>query len=132
MIAYRAETALVTLLRRHLNKEEDARALIRELFVSSADIEPDDQAKTLTIRIHRMACPAHDRAIASLLDELNPFPPPRNRRQDDLLPGLNSEKVQPPLTAGSVNLSLDSGVVAALAAYKSGVLLAGAAELLPL
>ena len=71
MIAYRAETALVTLLRRHLKKEEDARALIRELFVSSADIEPDDQAKTLTIRIHRMASPVHDRAIASLLDELN-------------------------------------------------------------
>ena len=46
MIAYRAETAFVTLLRRHLNKEEEARALIRELFVSSGDILPDDVAKT--------------------------------------------------------------------------------------
>jgi hypothetical protein len=71
MIAYRAETALVAILRRHLKKEEEARALIRELFVSSADIEPDDQAKTLTVRIHRMASPVHDRAIAALLDELN-------------------------------------------------------------
>ena len=71
MIAYRAETALVALLRRHLRKDDEARALIRELFVSSADIEPDDTAKTLTIRVHRMANPSHDKAIAALLQELN-------------------------------------------------------------
>jgi hypothetical protein len=70
MIAYRAETALVGLLIPHLKKEEEARALIRELFVSSADLEPDEKAKTLTVRIHRMACPAHDKAIAALLEEL--------------------------------------------------------------
>ena len=70
MIAFRAETALVALLRRHLKKEDEARALVRELFVSSADIEPDDLAKTLTIRVHRMANPAHDKAIAALLEEL--------------------------------------------------------------
>lgn len=71
MVAYRAETAMVALLRRHLKKEEDARALIRELFVSSGDIEPNTQTNTLTIRIHRMANPVHDRAIAALLEELN-------------------------------------------------------------
>ena len=70
MIAYRAETAMVAMLRRHLSKEDEARALVRELFVSSGDIEPDDVAKTLTIRIHRMANPVHDRAITALLDEL--------------------------------------------------------------
>jgi hypothetical protein len=70
MIAYRAETAMVALLRRHLEKEDDARALIRELFVSSGDIEPDAVANTLTVRIHRMASPVHDRAIAALLEEL--------------------------------------------------------------
>jgi transposase-like protein len=71
MIAYRAETALVGLLRPHLAKEEEARALVRELFVSSADLEPHEQDNTLTIRIHRMACPAHDKAIGALLAELN-------------------------------------------------------------
>ncbi|MDZ7867307.1 putative transposase [Acidovorax sp.] len=70
MIAYRAETAMVALLRRHLTKEAEARALIRELFVSSANIEPDDLAKTLTIRIHRMANPANDKAISALLNDL--------------------------------------------------------------
>ena len=67
MIAYRAETALVGLLRPRLANEAEARALIRELFVSSADLAPDDAARTLTIRIHRMASPAHDHAIALLL-----------------------------------------------------------------
>ena len=70
MIAYRAETALVALLRRHLKNEDEARALIRDLFTASADIEPDERAKTLTIRIHRMANSVQDKAIAGLLDEL--------------------------------------------------------------
>jgi len=70
MIAYRAETAMVALLRRHLSKEAEARALVRELLVSDADIEPDDTAKTLTIRIHRMANPSHDKAVAALLNDL--------------------------------------------------------------
>jgi hypothetical protein len=71
MIAYRAETAMVGLLRPHLAKEEEARALIRELFVSSADLRPSSEQDTLCVRIHRMACPAHDRAIGALLDKLN-------------------------------------------------------------
>lgn len=71
MIAYRAETAMVALLKRHLNKEDEARALVRELFISAGDIEPDEQSKTLTVRIHRMATPAHDKAIAALLEDLN-------------------------------------------------------------
>jgi hypothetical protein len=70
MIAYRAETARVALLRSHLKKEEEARALVRELFVTSADIEPNEAANTLTIPIHRMAAPVHDKAIAARLQEL--------------------------------------------------------------
>ena len=71
MIAYRAETALVAQLIPHLKKEEEARALVRELLVSAADIVPDEAANTLTVRIHRMACPAHDKAIKALLATLN-------------------------------------------------------------
>ncbi len=70
MIAYRAETALVGLLRKHLKKEDEARALVRELLISSADILPNEKENTLTVRIHRMACPAHDKAISSLLADL--------------------------------------------------------------
>jgi transposase-like protein len=71
MIAYRAETAMVGLLKPHLAKEEEARALIRELFVSSADLRPSQEDDTLCVRVHRMASPVHDRAIEALLDKLN-------------------------------------------------------------
>lgn len=70
MIAYRAETALVGLLAVHLKKEEEARALVRQLLVSAADIIPDPVENTLTVRIHRMACPAHDKAVQALLTTL--------------------------------------------------------------
>jgi len=70
MIAYRSETALVGLLRKHLKKEEEARALVRELFVSAADLLPDEKENTLTVRVHRMASPAHDKAISALLSDL--------------------------------------------------------------
>lgn len=53
-----------------LKNEAEARALIRDLLVASADIEPDDLAKTLTIRIHHMANPAQNKAVAALLDDL--------------------------------------------------------------
>jgi hypothetical protein len=71
MIAYRAETAMVGMLRPHLAKEEEARALLRELFVSAADLRPDPGENTLHVRVHRMASPVHDRAIAALLKQLN-------------------------------------------------------------
>lgn len=71
MIAYRAETAMVGLLRPHLTKEEEARALIRELFVSSADLRPSTEDNTLYVCVHRMASPVHDRAIEALLENLN-------------------------------------------------------------
>jgi len=71
MIAYRAETAMVGLLRPHLAKEEEARALVRELFVSSADLRPSTEDNTLYVCVHRMASPVHDRAIDALLEKLN-------------------------------------------------------------
>ena len=44
---------------------------MRELFISAGNIEPDDQSKILTVRIHRMATLARDKAIAALLEDLN-------------------------------------------------------------
>lgn len=71
MIAYRAETALVQKIRPHMAREDDARALLCQLFISSADIIPNPEAGTLNIRIHGMANPTHDRAVQALLEALN-------------------------------------------------------------
>jgi hypothetical protein len=71
MIAYRAETAMVNIVRKRLARKDDARALIRDLFNSEADILPDIKAGVLTIQIHAMANPRSNRAFAYLLEQLN-------------------------------------------------------------
>jgi len=71
LIAYRSETALVTIVRSMLSREDDARALVRDLFRSPADLTPDIESGELRIGIHGLANPRSNRAIGALLDELN-------------------------------------------------------------
>jgi transposase len=71
MIAYRAETALVNIVREQLARDDDARTLIRNLCQAEVDILPDREAHTLTIQVHSMANARSDRAIAHLLEHLN-------------------------------------------------------------
>ena len=69
--AYRAETALAGLLREHLVRHDDARALLQDLFTHDADLIPDHQAKTLTVRLHHFTNPQASQAINAMLDGLN-------------------------------------------------------------
>jgi hypothetical protein len=71
MIAYRAESSLASLLREHLARPDDARALLRQIFDTEADLIPDLAASTLTVRLHHLTQAAHDQAIEQLLTELN-------------------------------------------------------------
>jgi len=71
MIAYRAETSLVSLLREHLARSDDARALIRQVFETEADLLPDLMTKTLTVRVHHLAQAAHDHALEKLCSTIN-------------------------------------------------------------
>ena len=72
MIAYRAETSMASLLREHMARgEDDARALLRQIFQTDADLTPDSAASTLTIRLHHLTQAAHDHAIEQMLADLN-------------------------------------------------------------
>lgn len=71
LIAYRAETALVQIVREKLRRWDDARALVRQLFQSVVDLRPDPQSQTLTIRLHRLSTAAHDEALSHLCEELS-------------------------------------------------------------
>ena len=71
MIAYRAETSLVSILREHLARSDDARTLIRQIFETEADLLPDAKNKTLTVRIHHLTQAAHDQVLEKLCDTLN-------------------------------------------------------------
>lgn len=71
MIAYRAETAMVGIVREQLARQDDARALIRDLCTAHADILPEVGAESLTIRVHSMATARYNRAVQHLLQTLN-------------------------------------------------------------
>ena len=71
MIAYRAESSMASLLRQHLARSEDARALLRQIFQTEADLTPDLTTNTLTVRLHHLTLAAHDNAIELLLTEIN-------------------------------------------------------------
>lgn len=71
MIAYRAETAMASLLRERLARDDDARALLRHIFRNEADLTPDLTAKTLTVRLHHLGQNAHDVAARHLCQQIN-------------------------------------------------------------
>src|ERR1035437_8857541 len=63
MIAYRAESSMASLLREHMARGgDDARALLRQIFQTEADLTPDLAANTLTVRLHHLTQAAHDQA----------------------------------------------------------------------
>ena len=70
LIAYRAETALAQLAREKINRLDDARSLIRQIFRTEIDLLPDHQNRTLTIRLHPMTTQAHDEVVRHICAEL--------------------------------------------------------------
>jgi hypothetical protein len=70
MIAYRAESALAGEVRETLARTDDARALLRRLFVTPANLRPDYAEKTLTVELHRCGSALQDAAIAQLCETL--------------------------------------------------------------
>jgi hypothetical protein len=71
LIAYRAETSMASLLRDKLSRADDARALLRQIYDTEADLIPDLEKKTLTVRLHHLTQAAHDEAVRYLCDQLN-------------------------------------------------------------
>lgn len=71
ILAYRAETSMASVLREQLNRADDARALLRQIYDTEVDLIPDLQAKTLTVRLHHLAQSAHDQALRHLCHQLN-------------------------------------------------------------
>jgi len=71
LIAYRAETAMVHVLREKMQRLDDARALVRQVFSSTVDLIPDHQNKSLTVRLHHMTAAVHDEPVKYLCEELN-------------------------------------------------------------
>ena len=70
MISYRAETAMTNVVRDVMRRRDDARSLLRALYANEADLLPDTEAGTLTVRLHHLANRCSDDAIRHLCREL--------------------------------------------------------------
>jgi len=81
MIAYRAETSIVSILRDFVLKHDEARSIACQIFSTDADIEPDDQKQELRIKIHNMSNPLHNRYVKKLCTVLN--------ESETIFPGTN-------------------------------------------
>ncbi len=73
IISYRAETVMANVLREQktFSHPDEVRSLLRALYATEADLLPDYEQQTLTVRLHHMANRSADEAIQKLCDEIN-------------------------------------------------------------
>lgn len=71
IIAYRSETALIGILRKHFTDSDSARALAKDIFTQTANLIPDHTTNTLTIQLHHFTNPQSTKAVAELIKEIN-------------------------------------------------------------
>jgi hypothetical protein len=70
LVSYRAETALVHIAREKMQREDDARALVRQVFQSSVNLIPNLKNNTLTVQIHPLTSQTHTQVLEHLCQEL--------------------------------------------------------------
>jgi len=71
MVSYRAETAMVNIMREKMSRTDDGRSLLRSIYKSEVDLLPDETNKTLTVRLHHLATRSADAVLRHLCEELN-------------------------------------------------------------
>ncbi len=71
MIAYRAETAMMSTAKESMTREDDARSFIRSLYKTEADIIPDEENGVLRVRLHHMANQSANKTTKHLCAALN-------------------------------------------------------------
>jgi hypothetical protein len=54
-----------------MSRADDARALLRQIYDTDADLIPDLNAGTLTVKLHHLTQSAHDQILRHLCDQLN-------------------------------------------------------------
>jgi hypothetical protein len=74
IICYRAETAIANLLAGYYRKSSnEIRALVKSIIFAKADLYPDYQTKTLTVKLNSLATPRDNMAIREICQTLNDY-----------------------------------------------------------
>lgn len=71
MLAYRAETAMVNLIRPNMAHADEARSLLQQIYKTDANIYPNHKNNKLIVEIHYLTFWRHDKILKQLCEELN-------------------------------------------------------------
>jgi hypothetical protein len=71
MISYRCESSMAQILREIMSHSSQARSLLKEIFTTEADLIPDEENGTLTVRLHNLTNRSSDESARFLAKELN-------------------------------------------------------------
>jgi hypothetical protein len=74
IICYRAETAIANLLAPYYRKSSDEiRALVKSIIFAKADLYPNYQTNTLTVRLNSLATPRDNYAVREICQTINDY-----------------------------------------------------------
>ena len=74
IICYRAETAIANLLTTYYRRSSDEiRALVKSIIFTKADLYPDYQTNTLTVRLNSLATPRDNLAVREICQTINDY-----------------------------------------------------------
>ena len=71
MIDYRAETAMATMIQPQLSQKKTTRVLLRQIFSTEVDLEPDTENKILNVSLHSLSNEKSNKIALNLCKQLN-------------------------------------------------------------
>ena len=71
MIVYRAETAMAVLIEPDLTRRKETRALLRQIFSTEIDLDPDEENHVLNVCLHSMSNERSNKIVSTLCEKLN-------------------------------------------------------------
>lgn len=71
MIDYRAETAMATMIQPKLSQRKATRVLLRQIFSTEVDLEPDTGNKILNVSLHSLSNERSNKIALNLCKQLN-------------------------------------------------------------
>ena len=71
LIAYRAETAMSNMIKKHMSHEDESRLLLKQIYKTDANIKVDEKNKRLVVEIHQLAYWKDDEILEKLCQDMN-------------------------------------------------------------
>jgi len=71
MIAYRAETAMANIIKPVMAKPKEARTLLKQIFSTDIDLEPDYSNNILNVTLHSLSDEKSNKTVRYLCEQLN-------------------------------------------------------------